>query len=124
VSALPKGILAQHGALAALIADVRKAHAEGATWDDLARMLDQLIATVREHFASEEEEMAQARYPILVEHRVNHETFLRRLLILREECERRETELMAVFMDLLENWFKNHERTADELVLNYLAGRR
>jgi hemerythrin-like metal-binding protein len=120
--ALPAGIVAQHSALAALISDVRAAHARGATWEDLAKRLDALVATVKEHFDSEEQEMAQARYPLLVEHAKNHETFLRRLRILREECDRRESELMAVFMDLLENWFKNHERSADELVIEYLAG--
>jgi hemerythrin len=61
---------------------------------------------------------------MLVEHRKNHETFLRRLRILRAECDRRETELMSVFMDLLDNWFKNHERTADGLLLDYLAKQR
>ena len=120
--ALPAGIVAQHSALAALITDVRAAHARGASWEELAKKLDQLVATVTEHFQSEEQEMAKARYPLLVEHAKNHETFLRRLRILREECDRRETELMSVFMDLLENWFKNHERTADELVLEHLAG--
>ena len=118
---LPAGIVAQHSALAALISEVRGAHSRGASWDELAKMLDQLVAIVTEHFESEEQEMTQARYPMLDEHRKNHETFLRRLKILRAECDRRETELMAVFMDLLENWFKNHERTADELVLEYLS---
>ena len=28
---------------------------------------------------------------------------------------------MSVFMDLLDNWFKNHERTADGLLLDYLS---
>ncbi len=85
-------------------------------------MLDALIDTVREHFEDEERQMQDAKFPMLEEHRKNHETFLRRLHVLREECDRRETELMSVFMDLLDNWFKNHERTADGLVLEYLAG--
>jgi hemerythrin-like metal-binding protein len=122
--ALPAGLVAQHSALAALIADVRAAHARGASWEDLAKKLDILVATVTEHFVSEEREMSQAHYPMLVEHAKNHETFLRRLKILRAECDKRETELMAVFMDLLENWFKNHERTADELVLEHLASQQ
>lgn len=118
------GIVAEHGELAALISEVRKSHAQGATWDELARMLDELVETVRTHFESEENQMERAAYPLLVEHRKNHETFLRRLRILRAECDRRETELMSVFMDLLDNWFKNHERTADELLLEYLARHR
>jgi len=124
MAATQKGIVAEHGELAALISSVRKSHAAGATWDELARMLDELVETVRAHFESEEKQMEKAAYPLLAEHANNHETFLRRLRILRAECDRRETELMAVFMDLLDNWFKNHERTADELLLEYLEKHR
>jgi hemerythrin-like metal-binding protein len=119
-----ESIVAEHGELAALISKVRKSHAQGATWDDLARMLDELVETVRSHFEAEEKQMEKATYPLLVEHAKNHETFLRRLQILRAECDRRETELMSVFMDLLDNWFKNHERTADGLLLEYLEKQR
>jgi len=121
---LPEGILAQHGELSSLIAGVRQAHAQGASWPDLARMLDGLIETVQAHFDSEEGEMARVAFPMLDEHRANHDTFVRRLQVLRAECDRRETELMALFMDMLDNWFKNHERTADQHVLDYLAGHR
>jgi hemerythrin-like metal-binding protein len=122
--AVNRGIVDEHTELAALISSVRRSHAAGASWEDLARMLDELVATVRAHFTSEEQQMERAAYPMLVEHRKNHETFLRRLLILREECDRQQTELMAVFMDLLDNWFKNHERTADGLLLEYLSKQR
>ncbi len=124
MSALLHGIVAEHGEIAALIGDVRRQHDEGAGWEDLARLLDDLVATVTSHFESEEKTMEQAGYPMLAEHRANHSTFLRRLHILRAECDRRETELMAIFMDSLDNWFKNHERSADGLMLDYLAKHR
>ena len=120
--ALQRSIVDEHSALASMIAHVRHVHAKGATWEELARHFDELIAAVSAHFESEERNMAEVTYPQIVEHRTNHETFLRRLRMLRAECDRRETELMAVFMDMLENWFKNHERTADELLLKYISG--
>lgn len=120
---LSEGIVAQHGEIAALIKELREAHAAGASWTDLAQRLDRLIGVVHEHFEGEQHAMNGASYPLLVEHSQNHDTFLRRLGVLRAECDRRETELMSVFMDLLDNWFKNHERTADQLVLDYLATR-
>ena len=49
-----------------------------------------------------------------------HATFMRRLIVLRRECDRRETELMGMFIELLDNWFKNHERTADAQVIAFL----
>jgi len=124
MSAQLKGIVSEHGEIAALIAEVRRKHDDGADWADLARMLDSLVATVTMHFESEEKAMEQAGYPLLAEHAANHATFVRRLQVLRAECDRRETELMAIFMDSVENWFKNHERTADGLVLDYLAAHR
>ena len=104
MSALERGIIGEHGEIASLIANLRRRHAEGLAWTELALLLDQLVATVASHFESEEKAMAKTGYPGLDEHRANHETFLRRLRVLRDECDRRETELMAVFMDLLENW--------------------
>ncbi len=114
---LPRGILAQHGHIRSHISALGRAHATGATWEDLAQRVDELLEDVRLHFEHEEEEMAKAGYTQLEEHRGAHTTFLRRLRVLREECRRRETELMGMFIDLLENWFDNHERTADAHVI-------
>jgi hemerythrin-like metal-binding protein len=117
---LPTGILEQHGHIATLIGELHTAHDAGVAWDELAHKLDRVLEDVRGHFEHEEAEMAKAGYPKLDEHQSAHNTFLRRLLVLRRECDRRETELMGMFIELLENWFKNHERTADAQVLKFL----
>lgn len=118
---MPDGILAQHGLLREMVSGVRAAHAAGVGWEALAEKVDEVLEVVREHFEHEEREMKRAAYPRLDEHALAHQTFLRRLVVVRAECERRETELMALFTELLENWFKNHERTADRHVLEYLG---
>ena len=117
---LPDGIKAQHTHLAALVREVREAHDRGVAWAELAVMLDELLDHVRGHFEHEEEEMEKAGYPELAEHRGYHQAFLRRIEVLRAECDRRETELMSVVAELLENWFRNHERTADRHVMQFL----
>lgn len=104
-----------------MVAGVRAAHAAGVDWDALAEKIDEVLEVVHEHFEHEEREMKRAAYPRLEEHALAHQTFLRRLKVVRAECERRETELMALFTELLESWFKNHERTADRHVLEYLG---
>lgn len=119
-SPLPGGILDQHAHISTLIGELRTAHADGVPWEELAESLDHVLEYVRGHFAHEEEEMTAAGYPKLDEHQAAHNTFLRRLQVLRRECDRRETELMAMFIDLLDGWFKNHERTADAHVLSFL----
>lgn len=104
-----------------MVSRLREAEAAGAPWTDLASQIDHLLEHVRGHFATEEDEMERAKYPKLEEHRHLHQTFMRRLQVVRDECDRRETELMSLFTELLENWFKNHERTADQHVLEFLG---
>ncbi len=118
---LPEGMIAQHHHLREMVASVRKAHSEGVDWDVLAKRLDAIIDVVHEHFTSEEKEMEAGKYPRLHEHSIAHQTFLRRLKVARAECERRETELMGLVTELLENWFLHHERTADAHVLEFLG---
>lgn len=117
----PDGILSQHVHLTKGVAELRQAHAEGAAWSELATRLDELVDSVRRHFDSEEDEMARSGYPKLAEHRLLHATFLRRLVALRAECDERRTELMSTFIKSLETWLKNHERTADKDVLEFLG---
>lgn len=117
----PDGILAQHAHLSKMVGDLRKAHARGAPWPELAALLDELLERVRQHFGSEEDQMEQAVYPKLASHRELHRTFMRRLELLRAECDRRQTELMATLTKSLESWFANHERTADKDALEFLG---
>lgn len=92
---------------------LRSAHEAGAAWEDLLRAIDAIIERFRGHFADEQAAMVAHTYPGLDEHEAEHAMFLRRLQVLRAECDRRETELMATFIDLLTGWLKNHERTED-----------
>ncbi len=65
------------------------------------------------HFAAEELLMEKAEYAKFAEHKKMHSVFLERLERLRDECQRRQTELMGVLVELLETWFRHHEETAD-----------
>ena len=65
--------------------------------------------------------MELSRYPRFAEHQSLHRTFMKRLEALRVECDRRETELMSVFIELLESWFKTHESPADKAALSFMG---
>lgn len=117
---LPDGVAAQHGHLSSGIQRLRHAHAAGKEWGDLAELLDDLIEDVRTHFEYEEVMMARGGYPELEQHRALHSSFLGRLSALRVECDRRETELMGILVELLESWFKGHEQTADRHAQDFL----
>jgi hemerythrin len=118
---LPDGIAAQHGQLLGTLRALRTSWASGAGWDAVTAELDQLVRHFREHFELEELLMQRGAYPRLEEHQQQHAGFLRRLEALRGECERRETELMGVLIELLEAWFRSHEQHADRPAIEYLA---
>lgn len=109
----PEKVSAQHAHIASKVSDLRRAHDAGESWDALARHLDRLLRDVRHHFAAEEAAMDRARYARLVDHRNEHHVFLRRLEIVRSECDRKQTELMPLLTEMLDNWFKHHEATWD-----------
>jgi hemerythrin-like metal-binding protein len=111
--ALPEAMAAQHGHIAAMVTGLRRAHTAGEPWSALASYVDRLLGDVRKHFATEEAAMEAARYASLDGHRDEHEVFLRRLEIVRIECDRRETELMPLLTEMLDNWFRHHEDTWD-----------
>jgi len=118
-STFPDGILAQHALVAKLIEAVRDAQSDAMT--ELAPKIDDALEAVRMHFASEEGLMRQYGYPKLDAHRQQHETFMRRLVVLRAECAHGDPELIKLFAESLEQWFGAHERTADQDVLAFLG---
>jgi hemerythrin len=118
---LPDGVAAQHGHLAALIKSLRVQLSEGAEWSELARAFDRLNADIAEHFEFEENLMSQRGYPGVAEHRNEHESFRKKVAILRAECDHQQTELLGVLVELLESWFKTHEQTADREVAQFLS---
>lgn len=118
------GFVADHGRLGDLVTTIRQDTAAGVDWAVLAVKLDQVVRIVEEHFAAEERAMERLAYPKIDQHMVAHQTFLRRLKVARAECDRRESELMGLFTELLEHWFKNHERTADDELLAFLRSRK
>jgi hemerythrin len=121
IPTLPDGIAAQHGHIARSIRNLRLDHEAGADWDEIALALDTLLADVGQHFSTEERAMEEATYPRLETHRAQHASFLERLQRLRPECERRQTELLPVLLELLETWFANHEQTMDRHAEEFLA---
>lgn len=83
-------------------------------------MLDELLRDFEEHFSYEELIMDRGLYPRIDEHRAEHAAFLRKVEALRRECDRRETELMGVLVELLETWLRNHEKSSDRDVARFL----
>ncbi len=104
-----------------MVRRLRVAHDGGSEFGALARVLDEIMADVAEHFSLEEAMMQHGGYPKLAEHRAQHAGFLNKLRTLRMECEHRSTELMPVLLELLETGLSRHERTADREAAGYIG---
>lgn len=118
---LPDTVSAQHGQLFGAIRSLRETWESGSGWEGLSAGLDLVARRFRDHFDYEELLLQRNAYPRLDEHRQQHVAFLRRLETLRDECERRETQLMGVLIELLEAWFRSHEQHADRPAIAYLG---
>ncbi len=110
---LPEALGAQHGHIADMVRGLRRAHDAGEPWSALRTYLDRLLGDVGQHFAREEAAMESAKCADLDAHKNEHQVFLRRLVIVRAECDRKETELMPLLTEMLDNWFSHHEDTWD-----------
>jgi hemerythrin-like metal-binding protein len=117
----PDGILAQHAYVTELVGTLREAQKSGALPADLMTRIEEVLDAVRMHFASEEEQMRRYGYPKLATHSQQHETFLRRLMVLRAECKGGDADLITMFAESLEHWLTAHEHTADHDVLAFLG---
>jgi len=114
----------QHGHLARLLARLKETVAAGAEAGEVCQALAVLVADVRQHFDSEEYSMDRAEYPLRDEHRERHAKFLHHLESVRAECGKEERGLAPAVAEQLENWFFDHEQTADAELLSYLRSSR
>jgi hemerythrin-like metal-binding protein len=70
----------QHGILMDTVNELRLALVRGGGREQIGELLDRLIEFTRMHFWSEEKLMAQAEFPGLAEHRVEHHRMLAAML--------------------------------------------
>ncbi len=117
---MPDGVAAQHTHLSDGIGRLRANLANGAPWESLAAVLDDLLADIQEHFAHEEGVMESGGYPDVEAHRQEHAALASKLQAMRARCDDRQTELMSVLAELLHTWFTRHESTSDRRAAEYL----
>ena len=110
----------QHSHLARLLVRL-KAVSVANDPGEVCRMLDLLASDVRQHFASEEYMMERMDYSLIDEHRERHAKFIHHLERLQAECGDVGGSLAPAVAEQLENWFHDHEHTADADLLSFLT---
>ena len=94
--------------------------------DEVPVTLEFLGSYVVEHFATEEEEMAQASYPDLAGHHAIHREFVEEFLRYQQrfEVEGVTASLVVELSHWLVEWLRNHVRRTDGAMALYLRAWR
>lgn len=114
----------QHSHLARLLLRLKNVVVASNDPKEVVTMLEVLIVDVRLHFAAEEHTMERAEYPAIEEHRERHAKFVHHLETLQAECGTRGSGMAPAVAEQLENWFHDHEQTADAELLSFMATAR
>lgn len=114
----------QHSQLATALAQLKRAARAGGDPRGVCSLLGALIEDLRQHFAAEEYAMERDDYPHTEDHREGHRKFLRHIERVRAECVDGNKGLAPVVAEQLENWFHDHEQTADADLRAHLVATR
>lgn len=116
---------AQHRELYRAVASLHEAMRQHRL-DEVPITLEFLASYISEHFAEEEQEMAQASYPDLEEHRAIHRGFVEEFTRFRDrfEVEGVSPSLVVELSHRLVDWLRDHVRRIDGEMGRYLRAWR
>ena len=103
----------EHHELINLINDLHGLLGENASYERVMAMLGEIFAQISAHFALEEKFMRDTAYPLLAEHKEDHESLLDQLRDIMDEIEDDGEYDEARLSRELESWFSDHFRTHD-----------
>ncbi|MGD2034404.1 MAG: bacteriohemerythrin [Bacteroidales bacterium] len=103
---------AQHRKIIDLINDLNKALVEDKTNQKIGKILDEMSEYAKVHFKTEERYFEESDFPLMKEHKAQHEYFINKIITLRENFD---DNLSVTFrlMKFLRNWWTNHILDAD-----------
>ncbi len=111
----------QHRKLVTLIADLQEYRQKDEFTDDILDIiLEELCNYTRYHFSTEEKYMEQLNYPVLEEHKVKHENFVKKIEDLKNRFQAREKNVRGELEDFLLQWLVNHIAQEDAQIKNYV----
>jgi hemerythrin-like metal-binding protein len=97
---------------------------DGRGRDACVRLVDELIACTREHFAAEEGLMARHGYAPAALHKGQHANLLQDLLDLRSRFEAGTAGPSEALLQSLKDWLTGHILQSDRALVGALNGRR
>lgn len=112
----------QHRQMVALANALNEALLQNADEEVLRRQFSGLLSYTAMHFTSEERLMAEAAYPAAAQHRKEHERLLLDLYRMRGNYGPGVQEILQT-LSVLQDWLKDHIRSADRSLATYLIQR-
>jgi hemerythrin len=111
----------EHKTLVALVNELFDAIQAGTADDELAHVLDELVAYTASHFRHEEELFERMAYPGGAEHKREHDDLTRQVLEIQAKVKAgvRGTLSLEV-MNFLKNWLLNHMQSSDRRYASHL----
>ena len=102
----------QHKKLISLINELHDAMKAGKGRETLEKIINGLIVYAETHFSTEEIYFDRFEYPDQAAHRAEHASFIRKVLVFRDDLEKRKLTLSIDIIIFLRDWLQNHiERT-------------
>ena len=103
----------EHQELIALINGLGELMEAEGSYDSVIQSLGEIYAQISAHFALEEKLMRDSHYPLLGEHKDDHEVLLDELLDIIDEVEDDGSYDAGALSSGLDRWFSEHFQTHD-----------
>ena len=109
----------EHRELIDLINELHALMGKNASADEVMSMLGEIFAQISAHFALEEKFMRDTRYPLLADHKQDHEVLLDELRDMMDLVEDDGSYDETGLSQDLQRWFTEHFRTHDAKLHRY-----
>ena len=109
----------QHQQLFTIINEYYEAVDRKASFADLIKVFDRVLAFTDYHFKEEEEMMERCQFPKLTEHKIIHRTLVERVLELREDLKNQKQGSQDTVKYFLKNWLSSHIKGIDKQYSGY-----
>ena len=109
-----KEIDEQHKRLIAMLNELSDAMAAGKGKEVLGKILNGLVSYTASHFQTEEKYFNTYSYPDSVNHKKEHEGFVKKARELKQGFDSGKFVMTAEVMTFIGDWIKNHIKVADK----------
>lgn len=103
-----KEIDAQHKKLVEMVNGLHDAMKLGKGKDIMTQVLQDLINYAGSHFATEEKYMTKFNYPAYLQHKSEHEKFVKQVLDFQNQYNSGQVAITLEVMNFLKEWLVNH----------------